>query len=165
MAGKWRNLKYKQKFDLLHCKSAKCRWKDKNTQKPTFSFKPSRLETDFFFKSYFLESLKSTVQAVVEDAGAAHLLCTCTVQKEFVNAPRHVALQGFLSLDEEQKGDLHSISDTCSVFSYLVMLTRCKTDAFSGISSARAHVVSKANKIVWWLELGSPINAKISVRK
>lgn len=56
--------------------------------------------------------MKSTVEAVVKGAGAEHLLCNYMVQKEFVNAPRHVALEEFLSLDEEQKGNLDSISDT-----------------------------------------------------
>lgn len=85
--------------------------KTKTFKKPTLPFKPSRLESDFFKKVTFW-NLKSTGEAVVKRAGAEHLLCNYVVQKEFVNAPPHVALEGFLSLDEEQKGNLDSISDT-----------------------------------------------------
>lgn len=81
--------------------------------------------------------IKSEINA--EKAGMQHLLLECL----------HNAVESYeCALAHSAGGIFGAILSltACCVLSYLVMLNRCKTDKFSGISGARAHVENEENK-------------------
>lgn len=83
--------------------------------------------------------MKFRAEAVVEEAGMQHLLLECL----------HNAVESYeCALARSAGGIFGAILSlmACCVFSYLVMLNQCKTDKFSGISGARAHVENEENK-------------------
>lgn len=53
----------------------------------------------------------------------------------------------------------------CCVLPYLVTLNGCRTDMFSGISGAKAHVENEENKNVQRLRPGSSHPHKVSAKK
>lgn len=53
----------------------------------------------------------------------------------------------------------------CCVLPYLVMSNGCRTDMFSGISGAKAHVENEENKNVQRLRSGSSHQRKVSAKK